>query len=116
MTDMNILWVFLGGGLGSVLRYGINNLIGSSHNFPLATLMANFLSSLALGVLFGMSGNDLLSDRQKLIFMTGFCGGFSTFSTFSWGFLFIFVFVMTTFGFISSSELNFSNFIGSSSF
>lgn len=83
MTNMNILWVFLGGGLGSILRYGINNLVGSSHNFPLATLIANFLASLVLGILFGISGNDLLSDRQKLIFMTGFCGGFSTFSTFS---------------------------------
>lgn len=80
---MNILWVFLGGGLGSICRYAINLLVGSESNFPVATLIANFLASFLLGLLFGMGSAGLLSDRQKIFLMTGFCGGFSTFSTFS---------------------------------
>ena len=80
---MTVIWVFLGGGLGSVCRYSLGKLLGVYEQFPLATLAANFMASLVLGYLFGMAGNGLLSERQKLFFMTGFCGGFSTFSTFS---------------------------------
>jgi CrcB protein len=80
---MQLLWIFLGGGLGSVCRYLVSRLVGVDQVFPFATLSANFLASFMLGLLFGMAGNDILSERQKLFFMTGFCGGFSTFSTFS---------------------------------
>ncbi|MCB0599248.1 MAG: fluoride efflux transporter CrcB [Lewinellaceae bacterium] len=78
------LLVFLGGGLGSVCRYGIAHWLGS-HNltFPLATFLANALSCVFLGWLVGLSLRGQVGDTCKFMLMTGFCGGFSTFSTFT---------------------------------
>ena len=77
--------VFLGGGLGSICRYGITHLLsGYELTFPLATFLANALSCVALGVLTGLTLRDSLTDpHYRLGLMTGFCGGFSTFSTFT---------------------------------
>lgn len=83
---INLLAIFIGGGLGSICRYGISKLslkIWSS-NFPLGTFISNTLSCiiLAIAVIYfsgKISGNTAL----KLFVITGFCGGFSTFSTFS---------------------------------
>lgn len=76
--------VFLGGGLGSICRYGIAHLlVAYKLNFPLATLMANLLSCLTLGLLVGLSLRGQVPDHYKFLLMTGFCGGFSTFSTFT---------------------------------
>lgn len=82
---MNFILVFIGGGLGSICRYGIS-LIMKSHGyiFPLATLTANAISCIILGALVGVTlKNGSPSDIQKYLLMTGFCGGFSTFSTFT---------------------------------
>lgn len=82
---MNFILVFIGGGLGSICRYGIS-LMMKSHGyiFPLATLAANALSCIILGALVGATlKNGDASDVQKYLLMTGFCGGFSTFSTFT---------------------------------
>ena len=78
------LLVFLGGGLGSICRFGIADYM-TRHNldFPLATLIANALACLILGALFGVSLKNGLHSNYKFLFMTGFCGGFSTFSTFT---------------------------------
>jgi len=81
---MNYLWIFIGGGLGSMARFLISNLLSKyNYNFPLATLIANFLASVILGFFLAqaLAGNG--SDFKKALIMTGFCGGFSTFSTFS---------------------------------
>jgi len=80
----SFLLVFLGGGLGSICRYGIARLLAvQAWDFPLATFIANVLACITLGVLMGLSLKGAISTPTKLIFMTGFCGGFSTFSTFS---------------------------------
>ena len=77
------IFVFLGGGLGSICRYGIQRLLPYSSNFPYGTFLANVLSSLLLGMLMGLSLKNAISGDTRLFFITGFCGGFSTFSTFS---------------------------------
>ncbi len=77
--------VFIGGGIGSCCRYGLSLGIGVHRSgFPYATLLANVLSCIVLG----LSARYLLPKVQiqeewKLMVMVGFCGGFSTFSTFS---------------------------------
>ena len=81
---MNYLLVALGGGLGSVCRYGIGSLLARySLSFPWSTLLVNLLASLVLGFLTGLSLRGGMPDSMKVLFMAGFCGGFSTFSTFS---------------------------------
>lgn len=88
---MNYLLVFIGGGLGSICRYGVAVLIKDYNvTFPFATLLANIISCIILGALVGLSLKGSLHDYYKLLFMTGFCGGFSTFSTFSFETLHLF--------------------------
>lgn len=78
--------VFLGGGLGSLTRFGISKLVSSRFERinPEATIISNFLSSLILAItvyfLFSRIQNN---DFLKAFVVIGFCGGFSTFSTFS---------------------------------
>lgn len=76
------LAVFVGGGLGSLCRYGLTFLIPSA-SFPGATLAANVLACFVLGFLVSYWQHQMVSDTWKLLLGTGFCGGFSTFSTFS---------------------------------
>ncbi len=76
--------VFLGGGLGSMARYGLT-VAGQSFltRFPVATLAANVLACILMGMLTARQAQGTLSDPARLLFATGFCGGFSTFSTFT---------------------------------
>lgn len=76
----SLLYVFLGGGLGSLCRYGVGKIWETSHY---GTLTANIISCLVLGVLIGLTSHEILKSEHRLLWMTGFCGGFSTFSTFS---------------------------------
>ena len=79
-----LLFVFVGGGLGSVARYLISLLV-PSNTFPWATLTANVISSLILGMVMGyLIAQGGLHERWRLFLAVGFCGGFSTFSTFSY--------------------------------
>jgi len=87
---MLYLMVFLGGGLGSVCRYGIGHLFRTwGGHFPAATFLANILSCLLLGWLLGWHLKHPMPDMNRVFLFTGFCGGFSTFSTFSSEFFFL---------------------------
>ena len=79
---MNALFVFLGGGTGSVLRYLVGLWIGSAA-FPWATFAVNAIGSLAIGLFGGWAARFGWSDEMRLLLTTGLCGGFTTFSTFS---------------------------------
>ncbi|OMP30364.1 MULTISPECIES: fluoride efflux transporter CrcB [Mangrovimonas] len=82
----HLLLVFLGGGFGSVLRFGIGKLWNSHETgIPYGTFAANILGSLLIGIILGLAAkNDTLSQSQTLFLATGFCGGFTTFSTFAY--------------------------------
>ena len=82
----NLLFVFIGGGFGSVLRYAIGKYLnGSLHTFPYGTFAANVLGSLLIGIILGLAAkNNSISHSQTLLLATGFCGGFTTFSTFAY--------------------------------
>lgn len=78
--------VFLGGGLGSVCRYAISLgvLRFDASDFPWATLISNVAACLVMALfLLMMKSWGLATDTWRLLVMVGFCGGFSTFSTFS---------------------------------
>ncbi|MBX2828401.1 MAG: fluoride efflux transporter CrcB [Flavobacteriaceae bacterium] len=81
-----VLLVFLGGGFGSTLRYGLGKYLNSSvTGIPYGTFAANILGSLLIGVILGMAAkNEYLSENTILLLATGFCGGFTTFSTFAY--------------------------------
>jgi CrcB protein len=85
---LQVLLVFLGGGVGSVVRHGFNIGIGRlwPNDFPAATFVINVLGSFIMGVIvawlaFRASGG--WSQHARLLLTTGFLGGFTTFSTFS---------------------------------
>lgn len=79
---MQFIYVFLGGGFGAISRFGISKII-SNQVFPYATLITNIISCIILGYLLGLTIQKSLDTKMQLLLMTGFCGGFSTFSTFS---------------------------------
>lgn len=82
----NILAVALGGAAGSILRYLCQKWVSESyhHNFPLATFLVNIFGCLLIGILYALGEKgDILSPQTRLLLITGFCGGFTTFSTFA---------------------------------
>ena len=80
---MNIIFVALGGALGAVLRYLIS-LIPYKGSFPILTLVTNLLGALIIGIVVGIAEENKNMPENLILFLkTGFCGGFTTFSTFS---------------------------------
>lgn len=82
---MNYLLVFIGGGLGSVLRFLISlGISKTTITLPLATLSSNVVSCLIFGTLiYTYQEKNLIPDSYKHLVLIGICGGLSTFSTFS---------------------------------
>ncbi|MGY0408538.1 MAG: fluoride efflux transporter CrcB [Polaribacter sp.] len=78
--------VFVGGGFGSILRYLIGKFLNNTENgIPYGTFLANILGSLLIGFILGyVAKSETLSQNHTLLLATGFCGGFTTFSTFAY--------------------------------
>lgn len=84
-----VLWIGLGGALGSIARYamatGIMQWTGLAQTgrFPLGTLLVNLLGCLLIGVMAGLAQRfDWLTPAVRLFIVTGVLGGFTTFSAF----------------------------------
>lgn len=80
------LLVFVGGGLGSVARYLLGKWLNNLEtDIPYGTMLSNVLGSLLIGFVLGyLSKTSSVSETQTLLIATGFCGGFTTFSTFAY--------------------------------
>jgi fluoride exporter len=80
-----IIYIAIGGAIGSVLRYLMSVMVNKywSNNFPLATFLTNILGCFLIGLIIGfLEKNHLTDSNLKWILVTGFCGGFTTFSAF----------------------------------
>jgi len=77
----SILLVALGGAFGSSLRFLVSKI--TTESFPWGTLAVNVLGSFLMGLLMGYVAKGHMSPEMKLLLMTGFCGGFTTFSAFA---------------------------------
>ena len=83
----NIILVAVGGSVGSVLRYMTSLFVAKyySHAFPLATFITNLLGCFIIGIAVGFfSKLQPNSESLKLLLVTGFCGGYTTFSAFGY--------------------------------
>ena len=80
-----ILFIAIGGAIGSVLRFLTTVFVSKfwSNQFPLATFIANIIGCFLIGFFIGILAKNNLNDSNlKWILVTGFCGGFTTFSAF----------------------------------
>lgn len=80
-----ILYIAAGGAIGSVLRYLTTVVVSKfwSNHFPLATSITNFLGCFLIGLCIGLlAKNELEDSNLKWFLVTGFCGGYTTFSAF----------------------------------
>lgn len=80
-----LLAVFIGGGVGSVARWLVSMKLNSlSHNIPVGTLVVNLIGAFIIGLTLALFTRLIHIDPVwKLLITTGFCGGLTTFSTFS---------------------------------
>ena len=82
---MAALWVFIGGGLGSLLRFGFSKVFPFSPNyFPWSTLLSNVLAALLLAIVVAYFKDSSKWQLIQPFIVIGVCGGLSTFSTFSY--------------------------------
>ncbi len=82
-----IFIIALGGAIGSISRYGSQIYLYKLYPFvfPMGTFLVNISGCLLIGILYGLSEKgNLLSPEWRLFLITGFCGGFTTFSTFAY--------------------------------
>ncbi len=79
----SLLFVFLGGGLGSVLRFMVSVWMNTDQIKWIPTLTVNILGCLLLGSVLALNDKSQLQESFFLLLAVGFCGGLTTFSTFS---------------------------------
>ena len=84
----NYLWVALGGALGTVARYSISGLVARmiGETFPWGTIIVNVTGSFIIGLFATLTGPDgryFVGSTARQFVMTGICGGYTTFSSFS---------------------------------
>lgn len=83
MMLQQLLWVGFGGFIGSILRYSFSLFLKSSL-FPWNTLSVNIIGSFCIGLFWGwIAKHQSIPNHWSLFLITGFCGGFTTFSAFS---------------------------------
>lgn len=85
---LDALWIFIGGGLGSLARWGLSGWLAHTvgERFPWGTIVVNVSGSFVIGLfatLTGPEGRWLVSGSFRQFFMLGICGGYTTFSSFS---------------------------------
>lgn len=83
MTPAVIVTVLLAGALGALARYGVSRALATRPRFPWAVLLVNVVGSTIGGIVLGLAEAGAVSPEWRLILLTGFCGGLTTFSTFS---------------------------------
>ena len=86
MTGMDFVWVFVGGGAGSLLRWLVGRIVGEHYRggFPLATFLINVSGTFVIGylsVLFGVDWHDRFGTPLNAGILTGVLGGYTTFSS-----------------------------------
>jgi fluoride exporter len=82
----NLLLVAFGGGVGSIARYLCQKWLGENyaHPFPWGTFVVNLIGCFLIGIIYAASEKTTFVGPQvRLLLITGFCGGFTTFSTFA---------------------------------
>lgn len=81
-----LLFIALGGSIGSVSRYLISYFIGKTfpNTIPFGTFLANLVGCFLIGLFFGLFARyQSISNEMRLFLTVGFCGGFTTFSAFA---------------------------------
>jgi CrcB protein len=83
---MNYLFIIIGGGIGALLRYSSTQIINNMFNnkFILGTIVVNCIGALLIGFLMGLFDIFSINIRWKLFIITGFLGGYTTFSAYSY--------------------------------
>ena len=82
----HLLLIFLGGGTGAMCRFALNNMVGRALGtaFPYGTLTINLLGAFCIGIVVELMALKLSAPTQiRFLLVTGFLGGFTTFSAFS---------------------------------
>lgn len=84
---LNYLYVMAGAAIGGLLRYVVADVVQKNSKiiFPFGTLTVNILGSFLLGfIIFFLGEREIISPELRLFLTVGICGGFTTFSTFSY--------------------------------